>query len=353
MNSRERVLTTVNHKEPDRVPLFFNALDAKFVRAIGQGDMVETWKRLGVDVFVTGRTAWCEGKPSGLGYSPDPPPPEESLGGAIYAGWNGIDEFGRRWEHGRYVGGAVATREDLRRYSPELRLSERFNRAMIEDWKRNYPDYPYALFSHTGPLGLTIECLGLIEFCYALYDQRALIQESVEIKTELFIEASKYAVRLGMDFVVMGDDMGFKGHGYVSPSVFRELAFSCYRRIVDSVSVPVFWHSEGYVRDYIPTAVEAGIKGLHGIESEAGMDMGEIKKEFGKDLVLLGNVDGNQILCQPDLELVRKEVDRCLEEGMEGGGFMLSIAGSAHEGIQLEALIEMCRYLGEIGAYSK
>jgi uroporphyrinogen-III decarboxylase len=81
------------------------------------------------------------------------------------------------------------------------------------------------------------------------------------------------------------------------------------------------------------------------------MDMGEIKREFGKDLVLLGNMDGNQILCQPDLRLVRKEVDRCLKEGMEGGGYMLSIAGSAHEGVQLEALIEMCRYVKEAGVY--
>lgn len=81
--------------------------------------------------------------------------------------------------------------------------------------------------------------------------------------------------------------------------------------------------------------------------------MKEIKREFGKYLVLMGNMDGNQILCQTDLELVRQEVDRCLQEGMEGGGFMLSIAGSAHEGIQAEALIEMCRYLQEVGIYGK
>jgi len=352
MNSRERVLTTINHKEPDRVPLFFNALDAKFVRAIGQGSMVETWKQLGVDVFVMGRTTWCEEKPSGLGYSPNPPPAEDSLGGALYAGWNGIDEFGREWRHGRYVGGVVATREDLHKYSPELRLNERYNRIMIEDWKKNYPDYPYALFSHTGPLGLTIECFGFIQFCYALFDNRALIQESVELKTEWFIETSKFAVGLGFDFAVMGDDMGFKGHGYVSPSDFKELAFPYYRRIVDSISVPVFWHSEGYIRDYLPMAVEAGIKGIHGIEEAAGMNMGEIKREFGKDLVLIGNADGNQILCQSDLGRVRGEVDRCLKEGMEGGGYMLSIAGSAHESIELEALIEMCRYLREVGIYS-
>ena len=64
MNSRERVLTAINHREPDRVPLFFNALEAKFVRAFGDGDMVKAWKRLGVDVFVLGRKAWCEDKPS-------------------------------------------------------------------------------------------------------------------------------------------------------------------------------------------------------------------------------------------------------------------------------------------------
>lgn len=353
MNSRKRVLTTINHKEPDRVPLFFNAIDAKFVRAIGKGNMVETWKQLGVDVFIMGRTTWCGGKPSGLGYSPTPPPPEESLGGTLYAGWNGIDEFGREWKHDRYVRGVVATQEDLRKYSPELRLNERYSRAMVEDWKKNYPDHAFALFSHTGPLGLTIESFGFIPFCYALFDNRALIQESVDVKTEWFIETSKYAVELGFDFVIMGDDMGLKGHGYVSPSDFKELAFPYYRRIVDSISVPVFWHSEGYISEYLPMAVEAGIKGLHGMEEAAGMNMGEIKREFGKDLVLIGNADGNQILCQSDLRLVRKEVDRCLKEGMEGGGYMLSIAGSAHESIQIEALIEMCRYLQEVGIYSK
>jgi hypothetical protein len=46
MNSRERVLTTLAHKEPDRVPLFFNAIETKFVRAISQGDMVKAWNQL-------------------------------------------------------------------------------------------------------------------------------------------------------------------------------------------------------------------------------------------------------------------------------------------------------------------
>jgi uroporphyrinogen decarboxylase len=353
MNSRKRVLTALSHEEPDRVPLFFNNIDAKFVRAIGKGNIVETWKQLGVDVFVIPRKTWCGDTPSGLGYCSNPPPPEDSLGGSGFAGWNGIDEFGRRWEHGRYVGGAVKTQKDLRTFAPDLRLHERYDRAMIEDWRTKYPDHAYALFSHAGPLGLTIECMGFLEFCYSLSDQRTLIQESVALKTEWFIETSNYAVELGVDFVVMGDDLGFKGHGYISPRDFRELAFPSYRHIVDSIRVPVFWHSEGYVQDYIPMAVEAGIKGIHGMEEAAGMNMGEIKKEFGKNLVLIGNVDGNQILCQSDLALVQGEVHRCLEEGMEGGGLILSVAGSVHEGIETKALIEMCRHLQRAGNYRK
>ncbi|MBM4309118.1 MAG: hypothetical protein FJ123_20505, partial [Deltaproteobacteria bacterium] len=203
MNSRERVLTTIAHKEPDRVPLFFNSIEAKFLREISQGDMIKAWKQLGIDVFAIARRSWCQDKPTGLGFAPNPPPPEDSLGGAIYAGWNGVDEFGRRWEHGRYLGGAVATREDLHKYSPPLKLNERFSRPMMEDWKKNHGDHAFALFSHSGPLGLSIEAFGLVEFCYALFDKRALIQESVEIKTEWFIETSKHAVELGVDFVIM------------------------------------------------------------------------------------------------------------------------------------------------------
>ena len=47
-------------------------------------------------------------------------------------------------------------------------------------------------------------------------------------------------MELGVDFAFLGDDMGFKGHGYVSPQDFRELGFPYYRRIVDSLPVPVF-----------------------------------------------------------------------------------------------------------------
>ena len=77
------------------------------------------------------------------------------------------------------------------------------------------------------------------------------------------------------------------------------------------------------------------------------MDLGKIKQEFGRDLVLIGNVD-IRVLFSPDLEPVRKEVDRCINQGAPGGGYMIASCNSINEGMNPLAVAEMFRYAGEV-----
>jgi len=112
-------------------------------REIGQG----TWSRPGstsLDIFVTIRKSWCGDKPQPR-YSP-PAPPEESLE-AGFAGWNGIDESGRRWEHGRYV---EERWPPVKTYlaTPKPRLKERYDSTLLDRWKQT-PDRAYALLSRS------------------------------------------------------------------------------------------------------------------------------------------------------------------------------------------------------------
>jgi uroporphyrinogen decarboxylase len=100
----------------------------------------------------------------------------------------------------------------------------------------------------------------------------------------------------------------------------------------------------------LPIAVEAGFLGVHPLEPAAGMDLGEVKREFGEDLVLIGNVDV-AVLFGSDLELVRKEVRRCMEQGAPGGGYMFSSCSSIFKGMNTAAVVEMFRYAGETGVY--
>ena len=82
------------------------------------------------------------------------------------------------------------------------------------------------------------------------------------------------------------------------------------------------------------------------------MDLARIKRTYGKDLVLVGNVD-IRVLFDADLETVRKEVDRCIRQGAAGGGYMIASCNSICAGMDSTAVAEMFKYEGEVGFYGE
>lgn len=350
MTSRERVLTAINHEEPDRVPLYAFSVDPKFIRHFGDGNPLKAFENIGLDSFPIRVQNWCNDVPLLAGLVMDIPEDQQTAGGA-FAGWDGVDEFGRVWKRGSYVGGVLKTREDIDRYIPPLRLEERTPPAVMEKYKELYPDKCYALNHHSGPFGLTMESMGFEHFFYSLYDDRDLVKEVIERRTQWYIDVCKYVQGLGADYLVMGDDVAYKGKTFVSPKDFEELAIPYFRRIVDALDIPVFWHSDGFVEPLIDLAVDAGIKGLHALESPAGNDLARIKEKFGDKMVLLGNVDCVGVLTTTDLDAVRAEVDRCMAQAKRGGGFMLATSNSLHGACTIEAVTEMYRYAAEVGRY--
>jgi uroporphyrinogen decarboxylase len=137
----------------------------------------------------------------------------------------------------------------------------------------------------------------------------------------------------------------------ISPGMWREFVLPYHRQIVESVDVPVLWHSDGNTQQLLPFAIEAGFAGVHGLEPAAGMRLDRVKAQYGSDLVLVGNVD-IRTLFEPDLEAVRAEVDRCLEQGAVGGGYMLATCNSIFAGMDPVAVAEMFRYQREVGFHS-
>jgi len=350
MSSRERVLKVIEGKIPDRVPLYAFSIDPKFVKELGDGDPFKTFNLLGLDSFPIRVQCWCQGIPQLASLGMDIPKDMMTAGGA-FGGWHGIDEFGRIWERGSYIGGALKTEEDIEKYIPSLRLEERTDPKIVKLMKEKYGDKARCLNFHSGPFGLTIESMGFENFFLAFYDNLDFVMEVVSRRTEWFIKVSNYVIELGADYVVMGDDVAYKGKTFISPQKFNELITPFYKKIVDELKAPVFWHSDGYINPLLDGAIKAGIRGVQALEPTAGVDLGEVKKNYGDKLVLIGNVDCVYVLCQPDLELVRKEVERCMAQAKEGGGYMLSESNSLHAGCNIEAVLEMYRYAKEIGRY--
>lgn len=350
MTSRERVTTALRHETPDRVPIFTHGMDPKFIREFGGGDVYEAYRALDLDIFPIRSQAWCQGKP--LLYSlRNEVSPELRLSGGTFGGWAGVDEFGRVWEKGSYVGGAVASEEDMERYVPSLRLEERTDPAEVRQVRERYPDRAFALQAHTGPFGLSMESVGQERFLLLLHDDRPFIEKLLDARTEWYMGIARYGQELGADVIFMGDDVAYKGAPFVSPSEFEALMLPRYRRICDAVDTPVIWHSDGDITALLEVAVKAGFAGVHPLEPAAGMDLGWVKRQYGDRLVLVGNVDVSHVLCQGDPELVRREVRRCMEQGKPRGGYILSDSNTLHEGCNAAAIVEMYRYAKETGAY--
>ena len=350
MTSRQRVLETMEHRIPDRVPLFTQGLDPIFIKELGDGNAYRALEALDVDIFPIRSMVWCEGRPLFASLKEELPP-EMELSGGFFGGWDGVDEFGRIWKQGSYLGGMVKTEEDIEKYVPPLRLEERTNPEQAKAIMEKFSHKAFTLSSHTGPFGMTMESMGQVEFCLAFKDNREFVRRHLQARTDWFIGIAKYGQELGVDIILMGDDVAYKERTFISAEDFDDLVIPQYKRICDAVDLPVIWHSDGYTTPLMEGAVKAGFAAVHALEPAAGVDLGEVKKNYGGKLVLMGNVDVGDVLCNDDLEAVRKDVDRCMAQAKEGGGYMLSDCNAIHAACKTAALKEMYRYGKEAGRY--
>ncbi len=324
MKPRERVLAALKHRPADRIPRFEIWVDGLLAN-LGQTDSQSASVNLGQD---------CVMLPSHM-------PPGSNA-------WRtGIDEWGRVWQDGMYCDGVVDTATDLARYStPHETAVQCFDPGHIDRVRTQYPDHCLIYGTHIGPFTAGYMAMGFARFFLRLYDDRAFIHRLLENRTEWCIAMYQQAIRCGAEVVVLGDDAGHSDGPMIAPDLWRELVLPYHRRIVEVLDVPVIWHSDGDVVPLLPAAIEAGFAGFHGMEPNAGVDLAAVKREFGCDLVLIGNVDVS-VLAGNDLAAVRADVDRCLEQG-GSEGYMLASCNSIFDGLNPAAVAEFFRYAGEV-----
>ncbi len=331
MNSRERVLTAFQFKEPDRVPLFEAWIDREIMEAVGNGSPYKTRDRLGIDCL-----------PIAIGY------PESTN-----AWRTGADEWGRIFKNGLYADGLVKSLDDADRYTPPLEYAGAwFPNEIITKVKNKYGD-SHALYYafHDGCLGLSYMSMGLENFFLSIYRDRDLVEYLMKRSTDWTIAMIERAGEAGVDFIVFGDDVAHRTGPMLPPKLFRELVLPSYKKIVAASRVPLIWHSDGLIEPLLPMIIEAGFAGVHSLEPNAGIDMAHIKKQYGNRLVLMGNLDVSNVLSQSNLDVVRRDVERCIEQGASGGGYLFSSSNSLFKGMPVESILEAYRYAREIGVY--
>jgi uroporphyrinogen decarboxylase len=139
-----------------------------------------------------------------------------------------------------------------------------------------------------------------------------------------------------------------------SPKHFRRFVFPRLKQIIDlchRFGVPYVKHTDGNVNSLLDDMIRSGVDGFQAIEPGAGMDLAQLKRDYGEQLTLIGNVDCATVLVDGPIEAVRAQTKWVIETAAPGGGFLLSTSNSVHPGVVPEYYLSMVETAREIGNY--
>jgi uroporphyrinogen decarboxylase len=97
--------------------------------------------------------------------------------------------------------------------------------------------------------------------------------------------------------------------------------------------------------------VDSDIDGLDPLEPVAGMDIGRVKREYGRRICLVGNVDCSYLLSFGTPDQVVEAVKETIAKGSPGGGHILASSNSIHPGVNPQNYLAMIKAARKYGRY--
>ena len=389
MTPRERVLASIEHREPDYLAVDLGSTPSSGISAIAHANLVEylhltnrrSWvydvvqqlaqpqdellDRLRIDVVDIGRTfdtADADWKPVTLPSGVDVQIPAwfepiEQDDGA----WEAFNADGLRiasmprgagffdQTHWPYLDGYPDDLSGLASVMPNVLWSglvhTPWSHASDEGFWDTLRTQTQALRASTDrALMLAVGC-NLFEwgtflrridnFLMDLVADRANVERLLDALLEIHFDTLDHVIdALGdlVDVVRFGDDLGMDHGPLMSPDTYRAIfkprhaALNAY--VHERSPMKTFLHSCGSLYDLLPDIIETGVDILNPVQiSAANMEPERLKAEFGDDITFWGGgADTRKVLPKGTPEEVRDHVRRNIETLAPGGGFVFATA---------------------------
>jgi uroporphyrinogen-III decarboxylase len=163
--------------------------------------------------------------------------------------------------------------------------------------------------------------VGVQKLCLLFYDDPPFLEEMMEANADFIIAMmSQILDVIEIDAFIFWEDMGYKAGPLVSPRMARQYMLPRYRRVVDFLHGRgvkyIGLDSDGQIDSLIPVWLEAGLNFLYPFEVQAGMDVLEVRRKYGKDLRIWGGVDKRALAIGPAaIEAELRRVQPLIQEG--------------------------------------
>ena len=140
--------------------------------------------------------------------------------------------------------------------------------------------------------------------------------------------ARAWVERVRFDFAFFNEDgMAFKNSTIVSPETYRRIWGRPLRRASEflrGAGIDVIgYNTSGNIRPLIPVLLELGVNMHQPLECAAGLDARALRREYGQELLLIGNISRQALMDGP--AAVEAEFRAKVPELMEAGGYIPAV----------------------------
>jgi len=332
MNSKERVLTVLDHKTADRVPItnrYTPEIASELANIVGvkSNDSFDLEVALGHDMLcmkeigiVNSYKVECNQKHDG----------------------EYVDEYGIvkrlvEYDGGSYMEIVKNPLENLDAWSsyrfpdPE---QQSILRKQYEDFKRSIDKYGK---THVIVGGVTCTIFegaemlrGMSRLFVDFLENEGFVNELMDQLMHYHFKVGKKLIELGVDVLYIGDDAGAQRSMLISPDMWRkylkpryDYLFREWRKIRKDIIFA--FHTDGHVEPIVPDFVDIGLDMLNPIQPEC-MNDERLKREFGRKLSFWGGINVQKTIPFGSAAEVVAEVREKLKTYGTDGGFIISCA---------------------------
>ena len=382
MTSRERVMTALDHREPDRVPIDLGGNQTgihkfayqKLIEHLGLDEEIvimdlvqqlakpseKVLERLHVDT----RYVSAGGAKSFKGEVV-----RRERNGRMWSDFT--DEFGVTWSMPddypyyfdiSYSPLAGLSLKEIEGYPfPKGDDPSRFE-GLRDRAQAIKIETPYAVIS--GISGVVYEICwymrGLENLFMDMIEQPEILEAIIDRTLKFWLDWFRlFLDEVGdvVDVIMIGDDLGAQNGPLFPPRIYRSIVKPRHKQLVQYIksrtSAKVWYHTCGSVIEYIPDLLDNGIDVLNPVQIAAkDMDPKELKARFGDRLSFWGGgIDTQHVLPVASPNEVREAVRRNLKAFMPGGGYVFNNVHNIQADVPPENVLAMFDAACEFGEY--
>jgi uroporphyrinogen decarboxylase len=200
---------------------------------------------------------------------------------------------------------------------------------------------------------------GFEDFLIKLYTEKKLVNYFFD-KLLDFLKSFwvKILSETGSDFDILelGDDMANQRQVFFSREIYKEMIkprhlelFGTMKKYTDA---KIFLHCCGSISELIDDLIEVGVDILNPIQPGAhNMEASLLKRKFGERICFHGGIDEQYYLSRASIPELVQEIERVITNLAPNGGYILAPAHNIQSDTSPEKIIKLYETAVELGKY--